>query len=267
MDTPPALLKWGWEKNPEVWERRFMRLPSSYHQSTSVMATDNCQPDSILKHQGDGPLAHSGELSWFRKWGVKTHPSHPLWEPGPHRWKKGAEAQHDCIASAPWLWVQCRVPTVSGSCFFGFLTLGDCTLELWARTNSYFPRKLLLPEYFIIATGKGVQTGRNENTSKNHDPNSQPQRQWLYWALVYCSLRWGNLRCSSFSSSEWGRIAPSFPKFIATCSRTHSKWPNGGANWWCRWWWHSRELALKQAFLLAEWIKTKNSIRKRCEYR
>lgn len=141
MDTPPALLKWGWEKNPEVWERRFIRLPRSYRQSTSVMATDNCQPDSILKHQGDGPLAHGGELSWLRKWGVKTRPSHPLWEPGPHRWKQGAEAQPECIASAPWLWVQCRVPTVSGSCFFGFLTLGDCTLEPWAGTNSYFPQK------------------------------------------------------------------------------------------------------------------------------
>lgn len=173
MDTPVALLKCDWEKNPEVWERRFVHLPRSYHQSTRVMGTDNCQPDSILKHQGDGPLAYSGELSWFRKWGVKTHPSHPLWEPGPHRWKQRAEEQQECITLAPWLWVQCcrlsQAPASLASPPWETVFL-NCEPE---QTLFFSPHKLLLPEHFIIATGKGVLTGRDENTSKNHDSKSQ----------------------------------------------------------------------------------------------
>lgn len=98
-----------------------------------------------------------------------------------------------------------------------------------SRNQLLFPPEVL-PEYFIIAAGKGVRTGRSETASKDHGPNSQPRRQWLYGALVCCSLRWGRFRCSSFSSSEGGRRAPSFPEFIATCSRPHSKWPNGDAD-------------------------------------
>lgn len=213
MDTPVALLKCDWEKNPEVWERRFIHLPRSYHQSTRVMATDNCQPDSILKHQGDGPLAHGGKLSWFGKWGVKTHPSHPLWEPGPHRWKQRAEEQQECIAWAPWLWVQ-------------------CSLLLWETVllNCEPEQTLFSPPY--VSSARALYHSNRKRSSDRQEWKKIQERTMVPTArsdssdsidfLVYCSLQWGNFRCSSFSSSEWDRTAPSFPKFIATCSRPHS---------------------------------------------